>query len=57
MKLAAQRNAHDVGAPAFLLPVLIDATRDAEADVPGEFRAVQWTRLTGGETPPAFARA
>jgi TolB-like protein len=36
------------------LPVVIDATRDAEADVPGEFKAVQWTRMPAGETPPGF---
>jgi hypothetical protein len=28
--------------------VVIDATRDAEAKVPSEFRAVQWTRLKDG---------
>ncbi len=39
---------------AFLVPVAIDDTGDAEADVPDAFRAVQWTRLPAGETPPAF---
>jgi hypothetical protein len=39
---------------AFLLPVVIDATRDAEADVPAEFRIVQWTRQPDGEATPAF---
>ncbi len=39
----------------FLLPVAIDATRDSEAHVPDSFLEVQWTRLLGGETPPAFA--
>ena len=39
---------------AFLLPVVIDATRDADARVPEKFRELQWTRLPGGETPPAF---
>lgn len=34
---------------AFLLPVVIDGASDAAADVPEEFRAVQWTRLSGGE--------
>jgi len=34
---------------AFLLPVVIDGTSDAAADVPEGFRAVQWTRLPGGE--------
>jgi TolB-like protein/Tfp pilus assembly protein PilF len=40
---------------AFLLPVCIDDTRDSEADVPDSFLTVQWTRLKGGETSPAFA--
>jgi TolB-like protein/Flp pilus assembly protein TadD len=39
---------------AFLLPVCIDDTRDGDADVPDSFLAVQWTRLRGGETTPAF---
>ena len=49
-KLAAQRTHAMADEKAFLLPVVIDDTRDGEAKVPGEFRAVQWTRLTGGET-------
>jgi len=39
---------------AFLLPVVIDATRDADARVPEKFREVQWTRIPGGETPTIF---
>jgi TolB-like protein/Flp pilus assembly protein TadD len=39
---------------AFLLPVVIDDTRDADERVPERFREVQWTRLPGGETPPVF---
>jgi TolB-like protein/Flp pilus assembly protein TadD len=39
---------------AFLLPVVIDATRNDDERVPERFREVQWTRLPGGETPPAF---
>ncbi len=53
-KLAVDRShlmAHD---KPFMLPVVIDATTDAAARVPPEFRAVQWTRLPGGETTPAF---
>src|SRR4051812_33779257 len=53
-KLAVDRSrlmAHD---QPFLLPVVIDATKDGEARVPSEFRAVQWTRLPGGETPDKF---
>jgi TolB-like protein/Tfp pilus assembly protein PilF len=39
---------------AFLLPIVIDETRDDDERVPERFRNVQWTRLPGGETPPAF---
>jgi TolB-like protein/Flp pilus assembly protein TadD len=39
---------------AFLLPVVIDDTRDDDERVPERFREVQWTRLPGGKTPPAF---
>ena len=38
----------------FLVPVVIDNTHDATARVPDQFRHVQWTRLPGGHTPPAF---
>jgi tetratricopeptide (TPR) repeat protein len=54
-KLAAQRTQAIADGTPFLLPVVIDETRDAEALVPPEFRAVQWTRLPAGETPPKFA--
>jgi TolB-like protein/Tfp pilus assembly protein PilF len=53
-RLADQRT-HLMGkSRAFLVPVCIDDTRDADADVPDSFAAVQWTRLPNGETPPAF---
>jgi TolB-like protein/Tfp pilus assembly protein PilF len=39
---------------AFLMPVVIDDTRDDDERVPERFREVQWTRLQGGITPPAF---
>ena len=53
-KLAIDRT-HDMAEQKpFLVPVVIDGTRDQEAFVPDAFRAVQWTRLPGGETPPAF---
>ena len=38
----------------FIVPVCLDATPDAGADVPESFQRVQWTRLPGGETPPEF---
>jgi tetratricopeptide (TPR) repeat protein/TolB-like protein len=53
-KIAAQRTHTMAEEKAFLLPVVIDDTRDAAAKVPAEFKAVQWTRLPGGETTPAF---
>jgi TolB-like protein len=39
---------------AFLLPVVIDGTRDDDERVPERFREVQWTRLPDGLTPAAF---
>ena len=38
----------------FVIPVCLDATSNAGADVPESFQRVQWTRLPGGETSPAF---
>jgi TolB-like protein len=38
----------------FLVPVVVDGTRDQEAVVPDAFRALQWTRVPAGDTPPAF---
>jgi TolB-like protein len=53
-KLAVERT-HDIAEQKpFLVPVVVDATRDQEAFVPDGFRAVQWTRLPGGETPSTF---
>ncbi len=53
-KLAAQRTHTMAEEKAFLLPIVIDDTRDAEAKVPAEFKAVQWTRAPSGETPVLF---
>jgi TolB-like protein len=39
---------------AFLLPVVIDDTRDDDERVPERFREVQWTRLPAGATPANF---
>ena len=36
---------------AFLVPVVIDDTPDDDERVPEQFPEVQWTRLSGGETP------
>ncbi len=53
-KLAVDRSHLMATERPFLVPVVIDGTRDQDAFVPDAFRAVQWTRLPGGETPPAF---
>ena len=53
-KLAVDR-IHDMAdAKPFLVPVVIDDTKDQEAEVPESFRGVQWTHLPDGQTPPAF---
>jgi TolB-like protein/lipoprotein NlpI len=54
-KLAVERTHHMAEQMPFLVPVVVDGTRDREAFVPDAFRVVQWTHLPGGETPPAFA--
>jgi TolB-like protein len=53
-KLAIERTHHMAEQKPFLVPVVIDGTRDQEAFVPDAFRVVQWTRLPAGDTPPAF---
>jgi hypothetical protein len=52
--LAVSRTLDMAEDTAFLLPVVIDSTHDADARVPERFRQVQWTRLPGGETPASF---
>jgi hypothetical protein len=42
---------------AFLLPVVIDDTRDDDDRVPERFREVQWTRLPGGAAGIVLRRA
>lgn len=54
-KLAVDRSHLMVDDKAFLLPVVIDATRDADALVPEKFRDVQWTHLPAGAGAEAFA--
>ena len=53
-KLAVDRCQLMAADKTFLLPVVIDDTRDDDGRVPERFREVQWTRLPSGETPPAF---
>jgi TolB-like protein len=52
--LADQRTHMMARNRVFVVPVCLDATPDAGADVPESFQRVQWTRLPAGETPPAF---
>jgi Tol biopolymer transport system component/DNA-binding winged helix-turn-helix (wHTH) protein len=52
--LADQRTHLMARSRAFLLPVCIDDTPEAHAEVPESFAAVQWARLPAGETAPAF---
>ena len=53
-KLAIERTQDMAEQKPFLVPVVVDSTGDRDAIVPDLFRAVQWTRLPAGETPPAF---
>src|SRR3954465_13962509 len=50
--LAAERARGIAHGVAFILPVVIDDTREPEALVPDRFRTVQWTKLRGGEVSP-----
>jgi TolB-like protein/tetratricopeptide (TPR) repeat protein len=52
--LADQRSHMMARSRVFVVPVCLDATTEAAADVPESFKRVQWTRLPDGETPPAF---
>lgn len=53
-KLAVERT-HDMAAGrAFIVPVVIDETREAEAAVPEEFMRYQWTRLPHGAPSSQF---
>jgi TolB-like protein len=54
-KLAVDRSHLIMANKAFLLPVVIDDTKDDDENVPDKFREVQWTRLPAGETPTEFA--
>jgi TolB-like protein len=52
--LADQRTHMMARDRAFIVPVCLDATKEAGTDVPESFHRVQWTRLPGGETRPEF---
>jgi TolB-like protein/tetratricopeptide (TPR) repeat protein len=53
-KLAVERTHLMADGKAFLVPVVIDAIDERQAQVPESFRAVQWTYLPGGIVTPAF---
>jgi adenylate cyclase len=52
--LADQRSHMMARNRVFVVPVCLDATPEAGADVPESFQRVQWTRLPAGEAPPPF---
>ncbi len=49
--LAAERARGIASGVPFILPIVIDGTKEAEALVPDRFRAVQWTRVPDGAVP------
>ena len=53
--LATRRLHNMADDAAFLMPVVVDDTREPDARVPEEFFRSHWTWLPSGETPPAFA--
>jgi TolB-like protein/tetratricopeptide (TPR) repeat protein len=53
--LAEQRGFRMAKGQPFLVPVVTDVPRTADAQVPDAFREVQWTRLEGGRVPADFA--
>src|SRR6266496_1812451 len=53
-RLADQRSHLMSRDHAFIVPVVVDGTRDDSARVPDSFLEVQWTRLRGGENTTAF---
>jgi predicted ATPase/DNA-binding winged helix-turn-helix (wHTH) protein len=52
--LADQRTLLMARSKAFIVPVCIDDTTEAEAEAPESFRAVQWMRLPAAATTQAF---
>lgn len=56
-ELAAERAMGIASGTAFILPIVIDDTKEPAALVPDRFRKVQWTKLPGGVlTPDVQAR-
>ena len=52
--LADQRTQLMAKSRPFLIPVCVDDTPEKGAEVPESFSQVHWSRLPGGEAPPAF---
>jgi TolB-like protein len=53
-KLAIDRSHLIAAERAFIVPIVIDGTRDTDALVPDKFREVQWIHCPGGEIPAKF---
>ena len=53
-KLAVARTHDMADDKPFLVPVVIDGTKDQDARVPEQFHAVQWTYIPSGEFSTAF---
>ena len=53
-KLAVDRSHLMTTSKAFLLPVVIDDTREDDENVPDRFKDVHWVRLSAGEASPDF---
>jgi len=53
-KLAVDRSHLMAAERAFILPVVVDGIREANALVPDRFREVQWTSCPAGETSAEF---
>ena len=53
-RLAVERTLDFADDVLFLVPIVIDDTRDAGARVPEKFFAVQWLRVPGGQATPAL---
>ncbi len=53
-RLAVERNLDMADDVLFIVPVVIDDTREGNARVPERFLAVQWQRIPGGLSGPAL---
>jgi hypothetical protein len=53
-RLAVERTLDMADDHPFLLPVVIDGTKEADARVPEKFLSVQWLKLPGGRVTPAL---